>query len=899
MPMHISFRNHRGSKTVSGLHSFVLGHSGIGILMKEVKMKQVSRWWGKRRFFFLIMGIALILCLNAKTVMVKASARQGHSAQPKTRVAAYTLFAPLNSTDTYLMDDDGQLVHSWPAGYRPANAVYLLDNGLLLHTGKTQNKTFDAGGAGGMVQLIDWEGNVAWEYAYAGDTHLQHHDARMLPNGNILMIAWQYKTALEAQAQGRNPDLLEDGALWPDSIIEVAPTGPATGRIVWEWHVWDHLIQDYDPQKKNYGVVADHPGRIDINFTMNGHADWTHFNSIDYNPALDQILISVHNFSEIWVIDHSTTTAQAASARGGNSGRGGELLYRWGNPEAYGAGTSFDQRLFHQHDAEWIRPGLPGQGNILIFNNGLGRPGGDYSSIEEITPPVDNLGTYAYSQGSAYGPQTVVWQYTARTPTRFYATNISGQQRLANGNTLICSGPQGYFFEVTPAGQTVWEYEYGDAVFKIERYPLDYPGFLQTSEAPIYPEPGPDDGDETGGSAAEGLSFPIVDTGQTQFFDDYQLIEAPNQGDAFYGQDAGIKGLEPSYTQSADGLTVHDNVTGLTWTQSPDINNDGAIDVDDKLGFEAAQSYAQILNQQNFAGFNDWRLPTIKELYSLMNFSGTDPMQMYGGTSRLIPFIDTDYFDFAYGDTNAGERTIDAQFWSSNSYAGTVFNGQAAAFGLNLADGRIKGYPTGGRVAKVNYLYFVRGNPDYGINAFNDNGDGTVTDKATGLMWAKDDSKQGMVWKTALSWVQQKNSDAYLGYTDWRLPNAKEMQSIVNYSRAPDATDSAAIDPVFNITQIINENMAIDYPWFWTGTTHVRSDGTGSSGVYICFGRAMGYMNGTWMDVHGAGAQRSDGKDGDFTRFTYVEDGYYFGMSPQGDAYRGYNYVRLVRDADD
>jgi hypothetical protein len=395
-------------------------------------------------------------------------------------------------------------------------------------------------------------------------------------------------------------------------------------------------------------------------------------------------------------------------------------------------------------------------------------------------------------------------------------------------------------------------------------------------------------------------NYSIVDTGQTACYDNNNEISRPSEGEAFYGQDAQIYGNQPSYTLSADGLTVHDKVTGLTWTQSPDLNGDGDIDVDDKLTFAEAQAYADTLNAANYGGYSDWRLPTIKELYSLMDFSGTDP-------SGLTPFIDTDFFDFAYGDTAAGERIIDAQFWSSNAYVGTVFGGQPAAFGLNLADGRIKGYPSGssGPMTKLNYVYFVRGNTAYGINDFSDNGDGMVTDNATGLMWSQDDSgdgmnngpRSGMTWEEALAWAEQMNAESYLGYSDWRLPNAKEMQSIVDYSRAPDGTNSAAIDPVFNITAITNEEGETDYPWFWTSTTHVRSDGNGSAGVYICFGQAMGYVNGSWLDVHGAGAQRSDQKDGSFSGLTYVDDGYYLGQSPQGDATRSYNYVRLVRDA--
>ena len=399
-------------------------------------------------------------------------------------------------------------------------------------------------------------------------------------------------------------------------------------------------------------------------------------------------------------------------------------------------------------------------------------------------------------------------------------------------------------------------------------------------------------------------SYTVVDTGQVICYDDSDALNAyPDESEAFYGQDAQYKGVQSSYTLDSDGLTVYDNVTGLTWTQSPDLNGDGFIDVYDKLTFAEAQAYPAVLNAMNFGGYSDWRLPTMKELYSLMNFRGTDPNVSSTDTSRLTPFIDTDYFDFGYGDLDAGERIIDSQFWSSNIYTGTVFGGLQATFGLNLADGRIKGYPSGnqGPGSKLNYVYFVRGNTEYGVNKFVDNGDGTIADDATGLMWMQDDSgyfKAGdyqdgtLDWEQALSWCELLD---YAGYDDWRLPNAKELHSIVDYDSSPDATGYAAIDPNFNCTPIVNENGDLDYGYYWTGTTLARFDGRGEAGVYISFGRAMGYMFDSWMDVHGAGAQRADRKDGDFSGLTYVPDGYYFGNAPQGDAARIYNCVRCVR----
>jgi hypothetical protein len=392
----------------------------------------------------------------------------------------YNLFCALNSTTTYLTDIDGNVVHSWESSYTPGLSMYLLPNGELLRTGNTGNTAFAVGGAGGVVQKLAWNSDVSWEYSWSTAATCQHHDVEALPNGNVLMIVWQYKSGEEALAAGRDPALLTEGELWPDSVIEVKPTGPTSGDIVWEWHAWDHLVQDYDPAKPNYGDPAQHPERIDLNYARNGIADWTHINSVDYNPELDQILLSVHGFSEIWVIDHSTTTEEAATSAGGSSGRGGDLLYRWGNAQAYGRGTPADRMLFAQHDAEWIAPGLPGEGHILIFNNGSQRPDGNYSSVDEIEPPLNHDGTYSLAADAPYGPATPAWTYVADPKTDFYAQNISGAQRLPNGNTLVCDGPASRFFEVTAAGDTVWQYSASGPVFRVERYDVDYEGFRGT-----------------------------------------------------------------------------------------------------------------------------------------------------------------------------------------------------------------------------------------------------------------------------------------------------------------------------------------------------------------------------------------------------------------------------------
>ncbi len=401
------------------------------------------------------------------------------------------------------------------------------------------------------------------------------------------------------------------------------------------------------------------------------------------------------------------------------------------------------------------------------------------------------------------------------------------------------------------------------------------------------------------------LRSPVVDTGQSKTFDATAIITAPSSGQPFYGQDAQFSGTQPSYTKSSDGLTVKDNVTGLTWQKSPDTNGDGKIDSLDKMTLAEARARPAVLNAARYGGYTDWRLPTIKELYSLMNFSGTDPSGATGNdTSGLTPFIDRAYFDFGYGDTARGDRIIDMQYASSTLYVSKTMLGSPTMFGVNFADGRIKGY-----TLDMSYqgpgdskfpVRLVRG-AAYGENDFADNGDGTLSDRASGLMWMKGDSATGMNWQEALAWVQSRNVANYLGHSDWRLPNAKELQNIVDYGRSPDTTVSAAISPLFTSTGITNEAGKADYPYYWTSTTHESQAGgpggvTGGSAVYIAFGRAMGYMTdpsnasiGAWLDVHGAGAQRSDPKVGNPADFPK-------GRGPQGDAIRIYNYVRLVRD---
>ncbi len=441
--------------------------------------------------FKIISGICILLLIGTCLVPVATTQTTKLNIKEQPSIDEGILFAPIYSKTTYLIDKNGTVDHTWSSDYFPGMAAYLLDDGSIIRTTKL---ALMGAGAGGGIQKITWDNTLVWNFEYYTSDYLSHHDIEILPNGNILMIAWETKTQSEAIQAGRDPLKLMHGKLEPGHIIEVKQTGPTTGEIVWEWHSWDHLIQDFDSSKDNYGVVAEHPELIDLNYGPIG-SDWLHINSIDYNEEFDQILLSVHNFNEIWIIDHSTTKEEASNHTGGIHGKGGDILYRWGNPMTYDTGLSSDKKLFGQHDARWIEEGCPGEGNILIFNNGVSRPGEDLSSVDEIVPPVDIYGNYYLEPGSAYGPEEQIWIYN----TNFYSHYVGGAQRLPNGNTIICNGANGIFFEINPDKEIIWEYTNPfpsfllNDVFKVEYYlpkepevaDLDCDGSLRWNNIPI------------------------------------------------------------------------------------------------------------------------------------------------------------------------------------------------------------------------------------------------------------------------------------------------------------------------------------------------------------------------------------------------------------------------------
>lgn len=413
----------------------------------------------------------------------------------------YVLFSPMTSTKTYLIDKCGDKVHEWNTStYRPALSTYLLADGSLLRTGQLDNPLFDEGGSGGVIEKFDWNGALLWRYSISDSNQCLHHDIAPLANGNILCVVWDKKSRHEALLNGKDSSYNQN-QLWSEKIIELLPVGTDSAIVVWQWKLWDHLVQSYDSSKSNYGIVSSHPELVNINYFpgVGNTPDWVHLNSIDYNPALDQILVSSHTFSEVWIIDHSTTIAQAATHSGGNSGKGGDILYRWGNPQSYQRGNPTTKAFFGQHHATWIPQGYPNSGKILVFNNGLNRPG-NYSSIDVIEPPLNESNIYDVPVIGGYLPANIFWSYTANTPADFYSSNISGVYPLSNGSFLITSGTTGLFFEIDSIKQTRWSYvnpvnssgvtsqgsnPSGNLVFRSNFYGADYSGLSGHTLMPL------------------------------------------------------------------------------------------------------------------------------------------------------------------------------------------------------------------------------------------------------------------------------------------------------------------------------------------------------------------------------------------------------------------------------
>ena len=361
---------------------------------------------------------------------------------------------------TYLMDNNNETVHTWSFTNGAASMPYLMPDSSIIYPYRVSSPTMNSGGVGGGIAQIDWNGNVLWNYVVSNSTYQHHHDVEPLPNGNILIIAWENFTWSEAQDMGRTSIDNPLNQMWSEAILEY---DPILGEVIWEWHLWDHLVQNIGSQYgATFGEIEDHPELFNINQGNVGssggpggpNADWMHINAIAYNAELDQIVFSSRHQDEVFIIDHSTTTLEASSHSGGNSGKGGDILYRWGNPQNYNRGSSSDHILDSQHGVNWVSSGFPGDGNLLLFNNGYTS---NVSAAMEFIPPLNSNGTYDIEDGEPFGPESAIWIHAQNG---IQSEIQSGAFRLPNGNTIITDADDAYVIEVTPNNSVVWSYSH-------------------------------------------------------------------------------------------------------------------------------------------------------------------------------------------------------------------------------------------------------------------------------------------------------------------------------------------------------------------------------------------------------------------------------------------------------
>lgn len=425
--------------------------------------------------------------------------------------SGYILFSPIGSETTYLIDRCGREIHHWETDGRPGLMAYFMENGDLLRTRRHQTGEFAGGGIGGIIERFDWDGNLIWHDTLATESYHQHHDIAVMPNGNVLTILWEKWFAQDAIARGQLPELASE-EVWVTRLVELEPLPGSGSEMVWSWSPWEHLIQNTDPALPNYGQPSEHPDRFDVNYEATANSsgpgfgqeaayDWMHVNSVNYDAERDEIVLSSRNWNELWLIDHSTTPEEAASSTGGQHGKGGDLLWRWGNPAAYGRGTAEDQQLYGQHDAQFTT--ASDAPSITVYNNGIGRPEGQFSTVHRISLPLDKTDGYIEpGPAETFAPAEPSWTYPQQPDGDFFSANISGYQWLPNGHHLICQGASGRLFELDNEEAMVWDYinpinnlgplEQGatplqNGVFRAMVIPLNHPGLAGRDLTPGAP----------------------------------------------------------------------------------------------------------------------------------------------------------------------------------------------------------------------------------------------------------------------------------------------------------------------------------------------------------------------------------------------------------------------------
>tara|TARA_B100001564_G_C20668629_1_gene684971 strand:+ start:3101 stop:4522 length:1422 start_codon:yes stop_codon:yes gene_type:complete len=361
---------------------------------------------------------------------------------------------------TFLINNNYTKINYWKHEERAIGIPYLFRDGSIISQFINNNHYFHNahGPIGGIFKKLSWGGDIIWDFTFYNNNINPHHDFVVMPNGNLLILSWEKKSLIEAQMKGR---VNISDEIWSLAIFEINPVQNDSSNIVWEWHLWDHLIQDIDPELDDFGSINENPQRLNINIGDHFSSDWLHTNSIDYNSTLDQIIFSSRNLNEIYIIDHSTTTEEAIGSMGGNSGKGGDILFRWGNPYNYDRGQISDRVLGSQHGVNWIEDSFPGSGQIIIFNNNpsdtIGPTGlNGNSSVIQINPCLDSNGNYMIETNS---PFLLYEQKLIDGGDHSFFSNFqSGAYRLENGNTLISVTQEKRVFEVDTTGDITWEF---------------------------------------------------------------------------------------------------------------------------------------------------------------------------------------------------------------------------------------------------------------------------------------------------------------------------------------------------------------------------------------------------------------------------------------------------------